>query len=604
MFFKNKQENFAKIFFHDLKNKLLSVKLNLTLVKKKLSKESEFNLKIIERIEYNLEESIDLIKGYLDLEKYKKTKFIKHTKTSLNKIIEKILKSLETNIEKKNISVSFSKPSEAEVKINSEWLYKALYNILHNAVKYNKEHGFIQITITKTKSGFIIKVKDSGKGMSEEEKEQIFKKFYSTDSKHGHGIGLNMTKTIIESFGGKIKIESKLNEGSTFYIYIPSVAKQIKIKTLSMAFAAFLITGFFIINYYLCLIPQNIQTIVSKNTKIYKFENKITVISGLNDTVKIKAYKNLFGTKTVNKIYLKKGDVYINTFGEKLTLITPKGSFHNLGTKFETLAYSNVASSVYEGKIKTSKYVVNTNEGIIISKKIKTKPLPKPVEYIKILHKKDKIDIFWSSEYKNFKIVLSKDKNFVNKPLITILSSKNQISLNNLNDGLWYIKIRAMDDNLLSKSKTKSFIALLDYNKAKEAYSKKNLYFATEYLNKSLKYINKASAKPYILYANILYEKNKLNNALKYINEALKIKKDSNSLILKAKILFKLKKFQKIPNILKNIKNEEAKIILAKTYLKLGNKKIAKKIIYQILEINPNNKEVQKLIKKINIKIF
>ncbi len=604
MLFNKKIDNFAKIFFHDLKNKLLSIKLNLTLFKKtaiKTLQDSHFN--ILERIEYNLEESIDLVKNYLDLEKYKKTKFLKHTKISLIDLIKDILKSLQTEIESKNLSISFSKPETAEVKINKEWLYKALYNIIHNAVKYNKENGIIHITLSPHKKGYLLIVKDSGKGISEEEKDKIFNKFYSKDNKDGHGIGLYMTKVIIESFGGKININSKENKGSTFYIFIPKTAKQIKIKSLAISLASITVIGFFAINYFFCLIPQNIKVIPSDNTKIYKFENGIIAIAGINDKIKIKAYKNLFGNKTLSKIFLKKGDIYINTSGKKLTLITPKGKFNNLGTKFETLSYKTTASSVYEGKIKTKNKTVNTNEGVILAKDIEIKPLPKPVEYIKI-KSTEKIKIMWSSPYNKFKLILSKDKNFANKPLIVFYSSKHIFSIDNINDGLWYVKIRAVNENLLSKGKVKSFVSLINYIKAKKAFEKENIPLAIEFLKKSLKTINHASYKPYMLYAKIMYLKNNLQEALYFTNKALEIKKENSLLILKAKILYKLKKYKKIPNLIKNTTNEEAELILVKTYIKLGKIKMAKKIIFRILEKNPKNLDAKKLLKKLNISII
>ena len=604
MLFNRKIDNFAKIFFHDLKNKLLSIKLNLTLFKKtalKTLQDSHFN--ILERMEYNLEESIELVKNYLDLEKYKKTKFLKHTKTSLINLTEKILKSLQTEIESKNLSISFSKPQNAEVKINEDWLYKALYNIIHNAVKYNKKNGIIHITLSPRKKGYLLIIKDSGKGISEEEKDKIFNKFYTKDNKDGHGIGLYMTKVIIESFGGKIDINSKENKGSTFYIYIPKAAKQIKIKNLALSLASITIIGFFAINYFFCLIPQNIKVTVSDNTKIYKFENGITAIAGINDEIKIKAYKNLFENKTENKIFLKKGDVYINTSGEKLTLITPKGKFNNLGTKFETLSYKTTASSVYEGKIKTKNKTVNTDEGVILAKDIQIKHLPKPVEYIQI-KSNENIKIMWSSPYKKSKILLSKDKNFINKPLMVFYSSKHTFSINNINDGLWYVKIRAVNENLLSKGKTKRFISLINYIKAKKAFEKENIPLALQFLKQSLKTINNTSYKPYMLYAKIMYLKNNLQEALKFTNKALQIKKENSLLTLKAKILYRLKKYKKIPNLITNITNEEAEMILAKTYIKLGKSKMAKKIIFRILEKNPKNIEAQKLLKKLNISIF
>ena len=140
--FKSRTQNLAKIFFHDLKNKLLGIKLILGLAKKKPEKTDE----ILDKAHKSIDESIDLIKDYLDLEKYRKTKFLKHSTIYLNSLIEEILKELENEINKKNIAVHYNVSKEnLIIKTNKEWLKKALLNIIHNSIKYNKQNGHLFI---------------------------------------------------------------------------------------------------------------------------------------------------------------------------------------------------------------------------------------------------------------------------------------------------------------------------------------------------------------------------------------------------------------------------------------------------------------------------
>ena len=82
-------------------------------------------------------------------------------------------------------------------------------------------------------------------GISKEEITKIFKKYYTTDKKEGSGIGLNLTKVVIEKLGGSIAVESKEKEGTSFFIYLPKTAKIIRIKRLAAALSTVTIVLFF-----------------------------------------------------------------------------------------------------------------------------------------------------------------------------------------------------------------------------------------------------------------------------------------------------------------------------------------------------------------------
>jgi PAS domain S-box-containing protein len=157
-------------------------------------------------------------------------------RTPINEIIEKInirevIESVEDNLEKqiKESNTSFKIDiADDAMNINSirSYVQSILYNIISNAIKYRKDdvYPFISIVITKTDNNIILKITDNGIGMDLNKlRPQLFglyKKF--NFDKEGRGLGLHMTKTQVESLGGKIEVESVPGIGTTFTISLPA----------------------------------------------------------------------------------------------------------------------------------------------------------------------------------------------------------------------------------------------------------------------------------------------------------------------------------------------------------------------------------------------
>lgn len=103
---------------------------------------------------------------------------------------------------------------------------KVLFNLLSNAFKHVPDKGEISILTSTTPDQVVIAVKDSGNGISKEEQERIFDRFYQADNRNkalhvGTGIGLALTKSIIQLHHGTIEVESESNEGSCFIVKLP-----------------------------------------------------------------------------------------------------------------------------------------------------------------------------------------------------------------------------------------------------------------------------------------------------------------------------------------------------------------------------------------------
>lgn len=141
----------------------------------------------------------------------------------LNVLILSVTEQIAPAARDKDITISYDSVSQTAV-FDSKWSAEALFNILDNAVKYTPERGQIEINVKTFEMFACISVSDSGIGISEEELPRIFGRFYrgrNVSDQGGVGIGLYLSRQIIEEQGGYITAESEDGSGSVFRIFLP-----------------------------------------------------------------------------------------------------------------------------------------------------------------------------------------------------------------------------------------------------------------------------------------------------------------------------------------------------------------------------------------------
>ena len=123
----------------------------------------------------------------------------------------------------KEIQIEICGDIEGKANFDQKWTQEALYNILDNAVKYSPKGSRVEVEGISYEMYFCIAVKDQGIGIREEERAQIFSRFYRSDlvqQEEGIGIGLYLAREIVQREGGYIKVESKEGNGSIFKIFL------------------------------------------------------------------------------------------------------------------------------------------------------------------------------------------------------------------------------------------------------------------------------------------------------------------------------------------------------------------------------------------------
>ena len=125
--------------------------------------------------------------------------------------------------ERKNIKVSLNIASETLVlEGNPLQLRRLFLNLIDNAIKYTSVAGKIGLEVKREHKNIIVAVSDTGQGMTEDHLSRIFESFYRVDNNEpGNGLGLNIVQSILKIHQGDIRVESKVNHGTTFTVILP-----------------------------------------------------------------------------------------------------------------------------------------------------------------------------------------------------------------------------------------------------------------------------------------------------------------------------------------------------------------------------------------------
>lgn len=224
------KDEFISIVSHELRTPLTSIIGSIGLIASKvlgdIPEKAEDLLKIANN---NCNRLTLLINDILDLEKIKAGKMdFEFKEYDIVSIVEESIEASVDYARQYDIEYKIINPVDnAIVKIDKNRLIQVLINLLSNAAKFSHEGSTVDVEIKKINDNMIrVNVKDTGIGIPEEFKPQIYENFSQADSsdtrkKGGTGLGLSITKELITVMGGTINFESKLNEGTNFYIDLP-----------------------------------------------------------------------------------------------------------------------------------------------------------------------------------------------------------------------------------------------------------------------------------------------------------------------------------------------------------------------------------------------
>ncbi|MDB4497491.1 ATP-binding protein, partial [Flavobacteriaceae bacterium] len=231
------KEQFLENMSHEIRTPITSILGYLSLLK-------EESLILDKRLIYtnsaidNTKKMMDSLDNFLNLTSLEGNSKFKNVETSINisNFIQDIKSTFTANLEIKKIKLYFKTNAEDNLMINFdiESLTIIVNNLISNAIKYSNSNTSIYLTLNFTKSKMLLMVKDEGFGISENEKETIFSRFYQTKnntSNSGFGIGLSLTNNLIKKLNGKISLETAVNVGSVFKVELPLIIDNYNLNT-------------------------------------------------------------------------------------------------------------------------------------------------------------------------------------------------------------------------------------------------------------------------------------------------------------------------------------------------------------------------------------
>ena len=224
------ERRFLTFVSHQLQSPLVAVQQFLDVLKhlgdspNKQALQNEW----IDRSLVRIKELIAMVRDWLTISKIESGQFVDCIATvDLHPVITELLQTYSQQARENRITLSSSLPDDlSPVEAHEECLKMLFSNLIVNAIKYNKKNGTVKVTARNEGTNVVVAVADTGIGIPEDKIDMIFEEFYrvkgdATKNISGTGLGLPICKKIVAELGGKIQVDSKVNNGTTFHVYLP-----------------------------------------------------------------------------------------------------------------------------------------------------------------------------------------------------------------------------------------------------------------------------------------------------------------------------------------------------------------------------------------------
>ncbi len=221
------RQEFVSNVSHELKTPITSMKV----LADSLLAQEDAPVELYREFMSDIAEEVDrenkIISDLLSLVKMDKRSSDLHIEeTNINQLIELVLKRLRPIADTRDIDLVLESFKPILAEVDETRMTLAISNLIENGIKYNKDGGWVHISLNVDSKYFYVKVEDSGIGIPEEAQEHIFERFYRADKSHsreigGTGLGLAITRSAVLMHHGAIKVYSQEGEGTTFTVRVP-----------------------------------------------------------------------------------------------------------------------------------------------------------------------------------------------------------------------------------------------------------------------------------------------------------------------------------------------------------------------------------------------
>jgi len=221
------QKRFNASVAHELKTPLAIIKANIDVLNDQDEKSIDDYQNTLKIVELSVRKMNALVDTLLDTIQQESATLDDSVK--IDEVLNDVADDLTLLAKAKKITLKCETNPVTPIMGNTVLLYRAFYNIIENAIKYNKEGGEVEIRCEEKKAMITIRMKDTGKGISKKDQAKIFEPFYRVNGKNseeGFGLGLSLAKSVVDISGGTIIVYSVPEVGSEFVIQLPVYEKN------------------------------------------------------------------------------------------------------------------------------------------------------------------------------------------------------------------------------------------------------------------------------------------------------------------------------------------------------------------------------------------
>jgi two-component system sensor histidine kinase/response regulator len=185
---------------------------------------------LIDRCVIRLRELLELIGRWISLATFDPARMAENFESvNLIDVAKDATALLAASARERSVSLVLDEPKRLpSIQGSKVCLQEIFFNLIGNAIKYNKQGGWVRVTLCDTDQEVLAEIADNGIGIPEEHLPRIFDEFYRVDGRRnapvkGSGLGLSIVKTMTGAHGGRIHVESRVGEGTTFRVHFPKV---------------------------------------------------------------------------------------------------------------------------------------------------------------------------------------------------------------------------------------------------------------------------------------------------------------------------------------------------------------------------------------------
>jgi signal transduction histidine kinase len=216
--------NNNKSIAHELKTPLTIIKAQIDVLNTQDNagiEDYQSTLKVIERTVLKMSDLLDTLLE-IDPSKNRLDELL-----NMEEIIQDVIEDLGVLAAQKNIQLSYSIKNSPHTYGNSILMYRCLYNLVENSIKYNLCGGKVEIQCESCQKKYCIRILDNGIGIPSDELDLIFKPYYQcSKNQDGIGLGLALVQSIVSMHQGEIQVKSEMNQGSQFILSFPQLKKE------------------------------------------------------------------------------------------------------------------------------------------------------------------------------------------------------------------------------------------------------------------------------------------------------------------------------------------------------------------------------------------